>query len=290
MKEAFTMWKYTRMVVLVALSAAMYAAVLIPFKIFPIIPGITEVRPANVLPIICSLMFGPAGAWGSALGNFIGDFGGTFGLGSYIGLVANFWFGYIPYRAWRLLTKRDPVASWGSVISQIKTGKFRSEDGKISLLIIYLAVTFLASLACAVQLCWGLDLLGLVPYHILAPAITINNFIAAAILGPLLLPVLYPRVKKWGLLYTDIMEEEDLSTGHMPHIAHIVLWGVLLCGLVFGISMSLGITGSEEFAVNLPGGYNLFTISLSDVPDWGVNVGSGLIPVIVILVLACLLI
>ena len=48
MREAITMWKYTRMVVLVALTAAMYAAVLLPFKLLPIIPGFTELRPANV--------------------------------------------------------------------------------------------------------------------------------------------------------------------------------------------------------------------------------------------------
>jgi len=72
-REAFTMWKYTRMVVLVALTAAMYAAVLIPFKLLPIIPGITEVRPANVFPVICSLMFGPAGAWGAAFGRDMSD-------------------------------------------------------------------------------------------------------------------------------------------------------------------------------------------------------------------------
>ncbi|MEE2710312.1 MAG: QueT transporter family protein [Gemmatimonadota bacterium] len=291
MKEAFAMWKYTRMVVLVALSAAMYAAVLLPFKLFPVIPGITEARPANVFPVICSLMFGPAGAWGSALGNFIGDLlGGTYGLGSYFGLVANFWYGYLPYRIWRLLTNREPLASWGSVINRIKSGKVWHQDGSISLLLMYLAVTFVASLACAVQLCWGIDILGIVPYHILAPAITLNNFIAAGILGPLLLPVLYPRVKKWGLLYTDIMDEEDLSSGHLPHVAHFLIWGVLLVGLVFGISISLGITGSQELAINIPGGYNLMTIPLSEIPEWSFNVGSGLIPIIVLLFLACLLI
>jgi energy-coupling factor transport system substrate-specific component len=52
MKELFTMWKYTRMVVLTAVSAAVYAAVLVPFKPIPIIPGFTEIRPANVLPIV----------------------------------------------------------------------------------------------------------------------------------------------------------------------------------------------------------------------------------------------
>ena len=48
MKEVFTMWRHTQMVVLVALSAAIYAAVLIPLKGFPIIPGAIEIRPANV--------------------------------------------------------------------------------------------------------------------------------------------------------------------------------------------------------------------------------------------------
>jgi energy-coupling factor transport system substrate-specific component len=32
MKEVISMWRHTRMVILVALSAAIYAAVLIPFK------------------------------------------------------------------------------------------------------------------------------------------------------------------------------------------------------------------------------------------------------------------
>jgi energy-coupling factor transport system substrate-specific component len=63
MKELFTMWKNTRMILLVALCAAVYAAVLIVFKAgIVLIPGITEVRPANLLPIVFSLLFGPAAA------------------------------------------------------------------------------------------------------------------------------------------------------------------------------------------------------------------------------------
>src|SRR5699024_5166756 len=69
MKELFTMWKYNNMVVLVALSAAMYAAVLIPFQSVPIIPGHTSLRIANVLPVALGLFFGPAGAWGAGIGN-----------------------------------------------------------------------------------------------------------------------------------------------------------------------------------------------------------------------------
>ena len=54
------MWRHTHMVVLVALSAAIYAAGLILFKGFTIIPGFVEVRPANVFPFFFGLLFGPA--------------------------------------------------------------------------------------------------------------------------------------------------------------------------------------------------------------------------------------
>ena len=46
MREIVSMWANTRMVVLAALTAALYAALLIPFKPIPIIPGFTELRPA----------------------------------------------------------------------------------------------------------------------------------------------------------------------------------------------------------------------------------------------------
>src|SRR5512136_1103949 len=102
MKEVFSMWKHTRMVILTALSAAVYAAVLIPFKGgIPIIPGITEVRPANVFPAVFGLLFGPAGAWGSAMGNTLGDLlGGTLGWGTVGGFFGNFLLGFVPYKLW----------------------------------------------------------------------------------------------------------------------------------------------------------------------------------------------
>ncbi|HUE39808.1 MAG TPA: QueT transporter family protein, partial [Candidatus Binatia bacterium] len=69
MRELREMWRDTRMVVFTAISAALYASILIPFKVMPIIPGVTEFRPANAVPVVCSLLFGPAAAWGSAIGN-----------------------------------------------------------------------------------------------------------------------------------------------------------------------------------------------------------------------------
>ncbi len=84
MHELRAMWRNTRMIVLCAISAALYAAILVPFKVVPLIPGVTELRPANAIPVVCSFLFGPAAAWGSAIGNMIGDFFGGVSPGDII--------------------------------------------------------------------------------------------------------------------------------------------------------------------------------------------------------------
>ncbi len=105
MKDAVTMWREPRMVVLVAVCAAVYTAALLPFKVLVIFPGLAEVRPAAVLPVLFSLFFGPAGAWGAAFGNVVGDMlGGMFGPGSLFGFAANFVYGYVPYKMWEAMT------------------------------------------------------------------------------------------------------------------------------------------------------------------------------------------
>jgi len=100
----FSLWKNVRLVALVAVTAALYAALLIPFKPIVIIPGYTEVRPGNAIPIVCSILFGPPAAWGAAIGNLVGDcFGGTLTLGSIFGFIGNFFFGWLPFLTWRAL-------------------------------------------------------------------------------------------------------------------------------------------------------------------------------------------
>ena len=55
------MWNYSTMVVLTVLTAGIFAAILIPFKGIPLIPGLTELRPANVIPVVFGLFFGLPG-------------------------------------------------------------------------------------------------------------------------------------------------------------------------------------------------------------------------------------
>jgi energy-coupling factor transport system substrate-specific component len=227
MKEVFAMWRHTQLVVLVALSAAIYAAVLIPFKGFPIVPGYIELRPANAFPIVFGLLFGPAGAWGAAIGNTIGDFvGGTLTVGSVGGFVGNFFLALLPYKMWSVFFRRDE-----NMETNVDSGKKAG---------VYILVTILASTVCAVIIAWWVDVLGLFPFLVFFALIFFNNAIMAGVLGPILLLALYPRVKRWGLLWTEIMEPEEVSSSTLQRTGAILVWvgaiGSVVVGLVLGLS------------------------------------------------------
>ena len=224
MRELFAMWRDTRMILLVAVVAAIYAAVLLPFKLFTVIPGITSIRPANVFPVIFGIMFGPAAAWGAAIGNLIGDvFGGTLGPGSAFGFLGNFFFGLVGYKLWGNL---GPLSSG-------EEPNMRS----VKQVVEYVIIAVAASAACAVIIAWGVDLLGLVPFTVLGPTIMINNALAAAALGPPLLYLTYPRIRDMGLLYPDVMREEDLeeTSFSQPVVAALGMLVVSPTWLVLGI-------------------------------------------------------
>jgi energy-coupling factor transport system substrate-specific component len=139
------------------------------------------------VPVICSFLFGPAAAWGSAIGNLIGDLFGGLGPGDAFGFAGNFLYGLIPYRAWEAIDGGDPVPD--------------SIGGWIRLLF----VIALAAAACALVVGWGLNTLGFVPFPVLANVVLLNNLVTASILAPLVLRVLYPRVRSGGLLYVDLV-------------------------------------------------------------------------------------
>ena len=158
------MWNYSTMVVLTVLTAGTFAAILIPFKGIPLIPGITELRPANVIPVVFGLLFGPAGAWGAAFGNLIGDFFGTLGVGSFFGFWGNFLAAYLPYKVWggRPLGELFPATRcawswrwcWGAW-------------------------------ACALVVGFGVEAFKLLPFSIIALAVFVNNALVALVLAPL---------------------------------------------------------------------------------------------------------
>jgi energy-coupling factor transport system substrate-specific component len=229
-RELLTMWKNTRMIVLTALIAAVYAAVLIPFKAIPLVPGFTEIRVAQVIPPVASLLFGPAAAWGIAMGNLLGDIlGSTFGLGSLFGFVGNFLLGAIPYMMWgrlRILSaNQEPTMKGGKQIFE------------------FVLVTVASGLACAFTVAWGLEVLGLFPFTVLGSIIAINNILLPAVLGPVLMALLYGRVKRWGLLWTDILEPRDIGAGKIGGLAAWVMLLASVVGWAACLLISLGAGG-----------------------------------------------
>src|ERR671910_387817 len=191
MKEVFTMWRHTQMVVLVAL--------------------------------------------GAAIGNLIGDFFGTLTVGSIGGFIGNFFLGLLPYKLWGAFFRR------GGVEPNPNTAKK---------LAVYVAIVIIVSVVCASIIAWFVALLELFPFTPVLLLITSNNVIPGIVLGPILLIALYPRVKRFGLLWTEIMEPEEVSAPRFQILGIVLVWvggiGALITGLLieaggFGGGITVGL-------------------------------------------------
>lgn len=262
MREVFTMWKYTKMVVLVAVSAAFYAALVIPLKITTIIPGITEFRPGAVVPVVFGLLFGPAGAWGAAFGNLIGDFFGTFGVASLFGFVGNFFYGFLGYKVWGHM-------GFASSHEDLLINSRAKIVG-------FVLVSVLSSLACAELIAWGLEIIKLLPFAVIGPIIALNNTLACVVLGIPLMHLLYNRLNRWDLVWYAIMDERDRPLGRSPRAGTFCIWLGVVGGFAVGAAMSAGLGGADLFKF----GTGAATLS----------VAVSVTPFIITLLLGCLLV
>ena len=215
MSDLRLMWRNTRMVVLCAISAALYAAVLVPFKVVPLIPGVTELRPANAIPVVCSFLFGPAAAWGSAIGNMIGDFFGGVSPGDIAGFFANLAYGWIPYKVWELIARgespvlRSPLRRTPDNLAP--KAKLAIDGQALKVIVKYVIACLAGSVLCADLVGWADNVLVIRPFAMLGNVIIFNNMISALALSPFILAAVYPRVKKGRMLYTDMMPEVKLK-------------------------------------------------------------------------------
>lgn len=222
--------------VLIAVSAAIYAASLIPFKVLVIIPGSTEIRPGAVFPVILGLMFGPAGAWGSAIGNTIADIFGMFGPGTIPGFIGNFFYSYVPFLLWNRI--------W--FFSTNSSPDFKNFNDIAQLII----VSLLASLACAVIIGWGVDVMGLVPFATITPIILINNSLVSIVLGPFLMRGLFQRIKKWGLIYDDFSDRKSTLTLRQ-RIGIVLISGGLIGAICAGYFLLFLTASPSHFSANI---------------------------------------
>jgi energy-coupling factor transport system substrate-specific component len=206
-------------VVLTVLTAGLFAAILIPFKGIPLIPGLTELRPANVIPLVFGLLFGPAGAWGAAFGNLIGDFFGTLSIGSFFGFWGNFLAAYLPYKIWQ----NRPLDQLSRHIPR------------------FLAAVLLGAMSCALMIGFGVESFKLLPFAVIALAVLVNNGLVSLILGPLLLRLLAPRVNRWDLSWREQMDPEDRPAGLAPRLGMVLVWLGAGGGYLTGLALGMGL-------------------------------------------------
>lgn len=213
------------MVAYVALTAVLYAALVLPFMKFSIFGGHGDFGRLGVGVIAAfSLLFGPAAAWGAAIGSTIRD-ALTSGLDAVtiFGFVANFLLGYVPYKLWTALTNAKP---------DLRSLK------KIAL---FTGVNLAASAVCGLVVGWALYWLSPpVPFMPTALIIAVSDALWAVLLGSIILALSYGQLNKSRLLYTTVIrctEKTPKSTKAraLALLAFIVC--VVLCFVVGAYSV-----------------------------------------------------
>ena len=254
MREVFTMWRYKKMIVLVVFTAAIYGALLIPVNHFFSFPGVARFSPAYALPVVLGLLFGPAGAWGVALGSLLADLFGTFSLYSVTVAGGSFLLAYIPYKLWdRLFLLKDREI----VIRRTTLG---------SILPNYLLVAVVGSMGHAFLLAWGSDVAGLVDFRQMALVYLLNNLVMAVLAGFILLVLLHGRFRRWGMLWLDLMKPEDvLSRSKYARTGSWLLFISVLAGFFgclvasfLGFPLGVSILGSLSLAGILTGSVMIY--------------------------------
>jgi energy-coupling factor transport system substrate-specific component len=105
MHELLAVWLDRKGLKWIAVSALLYAVLLIPFnQLHGDIAGI-PVRPAAALPVVLGILWGPAAAWGLGLGNIAGDWFGSWSPMSIAGFLVNVLYPYLSYLLWHRLVK-----------------------------------------------------------------------------------------------------------------------------------------------------------------------------------------
>lgn len=173
MKEIFWVFKDRRCLIRMVISGLLFVILSAPFKIlFNLIPGVTEIRPANMLPVVFGLLWGPAGAWGTSLANVAADVVVSKSpLKVWLpGFFINFFFAWLPYKLWYSL----------------RCGKGRSVSPRlerVSQIIKYIYICLLDSLVVTVFLGLLFEALGFQAFADSVMLLFFNNFDFAIVIG-----------------------------------------------------------------------------------------------------------
>ena len=193
-----------------------FVGMAVPFKVMVLIPGLTEVRPVNAIPIVAGLLFGPAGAWGCAFGNLAADFFGTFSIASVFGFVGNFVAAYLPYKIWHITCSGE--------VPNVKTHK---NIGR------FVFMSAAASLCVAVILSFSLDVLNMVWGSSIFLMVFLNDLGFSLILG---LPVFIVLTSDQLNIKAVIPENVSYSKNNLI-FKKLLLLIIVASGIVFSFGV-----------------------------------------------------
>ena len=226
MWELVSMWRNPKMVALAALTAGLYAALLMPLADLQALNGTVDLgRVGIAVPLVFSVLFGPAAAWGAAFGNLIRDaLGSQVTAASIFGFVGNFMVGYVPYKMWRLLSADEP---------NVKMPRK---------MLTYLAASVFACVVCGLVIGLGVYWVWSIPFAEITATVMWTNSMWAVVAGSFLFLAVYGYVQKRKWQYTNILKihTDAGKTGNLPKIAVLIMVASILACVAAGVLFDFG--------------------------------------------------
>ena len=264
--ELFSMYQYPSMIKSAAFCAALFAFLSVVLKTsFVLIPEVSEVRVCNMLACSFGIWFGPAGAWGCAVGNLIGDLGGSLTILSISGFLGNFFSAWLPYKVWTV---------WGSVVGEDPLAR-PSLQSK-SWLTRYLVGGFCSVVSCSALLAFTFDFSGDMAAVNSFMMIFLNN--AGATIVGIALFALMCRLPENILRYwrSQMRQERDLifPAAHKGKMLLVVGLSAAVTAfvVVYMLVRGVGLSAQDDFLQMLPVavcvGYTLAQIVLTALCRW----------------------
>ena len=183
MHELAEVWTDRKGLILIGVSALIYALVLVPFnQVHWDIAGIS-IRPAAALPVVFGILWGPAAAFGFGIGNIAGDLSGSWSPMSIFGFLINVLYPYLSYLLWHRLMKGH----------EMRMGPYSLAS--------FWTVTFVTTLACMFLLAASGTVIFGRPFESKFISYFGNNILWAMAVGPVLFWLTLGPAIKNGLVY-----------------------------------------------------------------------------------------
>lgn len=227
MKEIFSVFTKKEWIWRMLVVGVLFLACAAPFRMMmSLIPGLTEVRPANMIPVVFGILWGPAGAWGVAIANAISDIVVSHSP-IYVwlpGLVINFFFAYLPYKMWYSIDFKG-------------NGIVKPRLRKVYDILKFILICFIDSFVTTVLLALLFEYLGFQPFSSSAVLLFFNNFDFAIVLGvPVILLFTSRRQAKFWTPPMRSMTESELKKGKVENHKAFTFFDILLVLIMlFGI-------------------------------------------------------